>query len=264
MYPNSHKCYHLWHNKWDICPKFSDKPVLEETSFDDNDFPYLLAASLPQPLPSRDFLFTLTTIALYFKANLQHFYASDNCIGHVFATEGFQEVAFCQYRVIIGALATTEQGESPPLEYMMFNYIKIQKYFGMLSMDTTSVNLVPLSAFFNIALKCSASSTIFTMVWDLDSGYPQYVLKPGQERPTLHLKPQRLFYINYCYIHYIDEPECWYDILVDVPTTLELFHCHDIHSCVSAILLMIQKGIGFHSVFPNREIFIFPLPIPLQ
>ena len=94
LYPISHKRYDPWHDKWDICPKLSDDPILEENYFDNNDFSYLLAAPNPPPPPSNKLLFMLATIARSFKADLQRFYASDDCVGHVFVAEGFQEVAF--------------------------------------------------------------------------------------------------------------------------------------------------------------------------
>ena len=263
MYPNSHKRYDSWRDEWDICPKLSDEPVLEENYFDDDDFPYLPAAPLPQPPSSEDSLFTPTTIALSFEADLRRFYASDDCTGHVFASEGFQEVAFYRYGVIMGALAATGQGETPPPEYTMFDHIKIQKYFGVLSMDVAGADLAALSAFLSIALKRSTSSTISAAVWDLDSSCPQYVLKPGREHPTLRSELWTLSRIDYCRIRYIDEPECWYDVLVDAPTALELFRRHDIRSRASAISLMVQKGIGFRTVYPptGRDSFsLHPSP----
>ena len=62
-----------------------------------------------------------------------------------------------------------------------------------------------------------------------------------------------------CHIRYVDEPEYWYDVLVDAPTAVELFCHHDVRSHASAISLMAQKGIRFHTVYSpaQRDSFSF-------
>lgn len=199
MYPDSQKRYDPWRDEWDICPKLSDEPPVDDHYDDDGNFGFPL--SVPQQPPNRNPLLSPSpaAIANSFQADLQRFYGAEEFVGHVFIPENFERVAFYRYGVVVNAPPPTER---PPPEYSVFNHSKIWKYFGLLSVNLADHYVRVLSAFLTIALDRSTSSAISTLVWDLNPDCPQYLMKAGQGHPTLCLKLWRLSGVEYYRIRY--------------------------------------------------------------
>ncbi|PIL30397.1 hypothetical protein GSI_07583 [Ganoderma sinense ZZ0214-1] len=239
MYPNSQKCYDPWRDEWDICPRLTNEPLVEDYADDDN---YGFSHPVPPQPRSQNHLLppSPATIANSFQADLQRFYGGEEFAGHVFIGEGFKDVAFYRYGVIFGAPPASR----PPAEYSAFGHGKIQKYFGVLSMDLADRCIPALSAFLSVALDRSASSNISAAVFDLDPSCPQYLMKAGRAHPALGLKVWRLSGVEYYRVQYDDEPDCWFDVIVDSTTAVKLLRRQDIRSRASVIGLMVQKGYG--------------------
>nr|VWP00843.1 Lipoyl synthase (EC (Lip-syn) (LS) (Lipoate synthase) (Lipoic acid synthase) (Sulfur insertion protein LipA) [Ganoderma boninense] len=261
MYPNSHKRYDPWHDEWDICSRLTDEPVLDGDPGDPDDDNY----GFPIPVSSQGtsqnalLLPSLATISNSFHADLQRFYGGEEFAGHLFVAEGFEQVAFYRYGVIFSAPPTSR----PPPEYSAFNHSKIQKYFGVLSTDLAGRCVPALSAFLSVALDLSRSSTISSAVFDLDSGCSQHLMREGWPHPTLRLKAWTLSGVEYYRIRYTAEPDCWFDVIVDSTTAIELLRRQDIHSRPSAIGLMAQKGVPFHTLYsPDHRDTFSPQPSP--
>nr|VWO99258.1 N/A [Ganoderma boninense] len=255
MYPDSHKRYDPWRDEWDICPKLSDEPLVDDLSDDDENFGFPL--SIPQQPPDDNPLSLPgpATIAHSFQADLQRLYGAEEFAGHVFVSEGFEKIAYYRYGVVLGAPLVPQQGP----EYSAFNRANVQKYFGLLTTDIHPAGLhVPaLSAFLSVTLDRSTNGMIPATVWDLDHNCPQYLLKVGQANPTLRLDLWKLSGVEYYRVRYEGEPDCWFDVLVGPMTAVELLRRGYIHSRASAIELMVQNGVAFRTPYylDRRDMF---------
>ncbi|OCH84639.1 hypothetical protein OBBRIDRAFT_839545 [Obba rivulosa] len=266
QYPNEAKHYDSWRNEWDLHGEITEndddtekEDVPWETIVEENPLPdhliqyhYLNVADLSStPLDSiASELSALHQQEPHYPSFDLHFEDS----GAVF-----------YYRYSVGGVNLSPEQLVTGSIWLMHPPSLIRKHFGLalstLADDVDDFPMYAMSAFIAVVLDKGKSNDHFGSLWDLDARSGLYLGLPSSRHDLLQITRWDMN-DPVCYaIRYVGEAPCWFEVLIDSTTVLELCCQRSISSHTSAIAHLSKKGIRFRTVYDPHPKVIHPRAI---
>ncbi|OJT07017.1 hypothetical protein TRAPUB_2129 [Trametes pubescens] len=245
QYPKEAKHYDAWHNEWDIVGEMTDD------AWD------ALAEGYPDPGPNDTRNAIPQTVSASMDciaSELSALYQAEPDIA-AFTQVYDDNVTIFRERYGINSVQPSEQelvSSSSP--YLTYPPDVIRKHFS-LPLASTSAEDVPdfpvhaVSAFITLVLGKAPSTAVSGQVWDLDPRSSVYLGHPTSRHPSLRISVWDVDDTLRYAIHYTGGAPCWFDVLVDAVTALELYRRRSITSQRAALDFLSDRGITFRTVY---------------
>ncbi|TBU36529.1 hypothetical protein BD309DRAFT_1024264 [Dichomitus squalens] len=102
-------------------------------------------------------------------------------------------------------------------------------------------------------------------LWDIRSACDAYILADAQKNPTIQIHHVVLNRVHRYAIQYDADRDaaCWWDLVVDAPTALELYRRRGIRTSVEAVRFLADRGTPFNTLFEPDSRYHFVLARPI-
>lgn len=246
-HPNSQKLYDAWRDEWDICVHLAPNDDVEDPwkDFDQYDVP----VSHPMSVLLSD-----TSGVPAFEDDLQLFhgdnYFEDTPLAMHWSPnfERAHDLMFFRF----GLIQAIAKGSA--INYLEYDVLQIQKIFGMTDAELhpADIGLVqPLSALVTCFLKDCKNPHAPGLIWDLNPSCEVYLCHSQQKHPNILITKVMFNHTPSYRIRYDDpaEANCWWELLVDAVTAVELYRRRTIMCALHAVEFLVDRGIPFRTIF---------------
>ena len=249
QYPNNSKHYDAWRNEWDIYGEMlegaRDEAELwsySSLSLDDDH------CSTPQPSRRADSTTQPSTSADSVSSELRQLYETNS------EDEGYEpylertvDIFFYRYG-ILEELSTSGDQERSSV-YTINHAETIQKYFGLTLGGARDFPQRTVSAFIAILTGQTDHDDTAPLVWDLDRRSSRHLALPKCRNELLDITKWGI-QDPLCYaVRYTGEDPCWFEVLVDATTAVELIRRRNLSCRPSAVSFLAQRGIPFRTMY---------------